>query len=258
MRRVLPALLLILALAVLSGCESTFDKAAKLRAEQGTIADVVAVDVQQTAGITAETLAIIPSDDGLMAAVVIEVSSTGPGLLWAPIEVKLLDAAGAEVGTNNVPGADATLIHLPSLAQGEKALYVNDQISISGTPVEAKVTVAGAPVTAPLLPGLAVTNQLVTEDVSFGTTWTATITNDTDVRQEQVIVQAILREGTTITSAGLAIVAGLDPGATADVQGFFLGSAKGELEVFAPAGNAADGSGAPGAEEAGDATVSMQ
>ena len=242
MRRVLPALLLVLALAVLSGCESTFDKAAKLRAEQGTIADVVAVDVQQTEGITAETLAIIPSDDGLMAAVVIEVSSTGPGLLWAPIEVKLLDAAGAEVGTNNVPGADATLIHLPSLAQGEKALYVNDQISISGTPVEAKVTVAGAPVTAPLLPGLAVTNQLVTEDVSFGTTWTATI----------------MREGTTITSAGLAIVAGLDPGATADVQGFFLGSAKGELEVFAPAGNAADGSGAPGAEEAGDATVSMQ
>ena len=247
MRRVLPALLLVLALAVLSGCESTFDKAAKLRAEQGTIADVVAVDVQQTEGITAETLAIIPSDDGLMAAVVIEVSSTGPGLLWAPIEVKLLDAAGAEVGTNNVPGADATLIHLPSLAQGEKALYVNDQISITGTPV-----------TAPLLPGLAVTNQLVTEDVSFGTTWTATITNDTEVRQEQVIVQAILRDGTTITSAGIAIVAGLDPGATADVQGFFLGSAKGELEVFAPAGNAADGAGAPGAEEAGNATVSMQ
>ena len=44
MRRVLPALLLVLALAVLSGCESTFDKAAKLRAEQGTIADVVAVE----------------------------------------------------------------------------------------------------------------------------------------------------------------------------------------------------------------------
>ncbi|MBJ7249522.1 MAG: hypothetical protein JHC83_09900, partial [Thermoleophilia bacterium] len=60
MRCVLPAFLLILALAVLSGCESTFDKAERLRAEQGTIADVVAVDVQQTEGITAETLAIIP------------------------------------------------------------------------------------------------------------------------------------------------------------------------------------------------------
>jgi|LakMenEpi03Aug12_release.lakeMendotaPanAssembly.Ray.scaffolds.fasta_scaffold83051_3 hypothetical protein len=258
MRRLLPALLLLIAVVVLTGCESTFDKAAKLRAEQGTIADVEAVDVQQTEGITAETLAIIPSADGLMAAVVVQISSTGPGLLWAPIEVKLLDASGAEVGTNNVPGADPTLIHLPALAQGEQALYVNDQIAITGTPVEAKVTVAGEPVTAQLLPGLTVTKAVVTEDPSFGTTWTATITNDTGARQEQVIVQAILRDGETITSAGIAIVAGLDPGASADVQGFFIGTNTGELEVFAPAGNATDGAGAPSSEEAGDATVSMQ
>lgn len=258
MRRLLAFGVLLAALVALTGCESTFDKAAKLRAEQGTIADVVAVDINQTEGITAETLAIIPSADGLMAAVVIEISSTGPGLLWAPIEVKLLDSAGAEVGTNNVPGADTNLIHLPSLAQGEKTLYVNDQIAITGTPAEAKVTVAGEPVTAQLLPGLAVTKQVVTEDPSFGTTWTATVTNDTEVRQQQVIVQAILRDGKTITSAGIAIVAGLDPGASADVQGFFIGTNKGTLEVFAPAANAADGSGAPSAEQAGDATVSMQ
>ena len=258
MRRVLPAVLLVLALAVLSGCESTFDKAERIRAEQGTIADVVAVDVQQTEGITAETLAIIPSEDGLMAAVVIEVSSTGPGLLWAPIEVTLLDAAGAEVGTNNVPGADPTLIHLPSLVEGGTALYVNDQIAITGTPAEAQVTVAGVPVTAQLLPGLKVDNAIVTEDPSFGTTWTASVINNTDVRQEQVIVQAILRDGTTITSAGLAIVQGLDPGATAEVQGFFLGTGTGQREVFAPSANGTDGAGAPSAEQAGDATVSMQ
>ena len=259
MRRLLAVLLLALTAAIATaGCESTFDKAAKLRAEQGTIAEVEAVDIAQTEGITAETLAIIPSADGLMAAGVVQITSTGPGLLWAPIEVKLLDASGAEVGTNNVLGADPTLIHLPSLAQGEQALYVNDQISISGTPVEAKVTVAGTPVTAPLLPGLTITNPIVTEDPSFGTTWTATVTNDTEVRQEQVIVQAVLRDGKTITSAGIAIVPGLDPGASADVQGFFIGSNKGELEVFAPAGNAADGTGAPAPEQAGDATVSTQ
>lgn len=258
MRGLLPVLLLAFALAVLTGCESTFDTAAKLRAEQGTIANVEAVEMMQTEGITTETLAIIPSADGLMAAVVVELSSTGPGLLWAPIEVILIDAAGAEVGTNNVPGADPTLIHLPSLAQGRKALYVNDQIAITGTPVEAKVTVAGKAVEAQLLAGLAVSNALVVEDVSFGTSWTATITNDTAVRQEQVIVQAILRDGKTITSAGIAIVPGLDPGASADVQGFFIGSNKGDVEIFAPAGNAVDGSGAPSAEQAGDAIVSME
>ncbi len=258
MRRSLLAVVAILVLVGSTGCESTFDKAARIRAEQGTIAAVEAVDILQTEGITAEMLAIIPSADGLMAAVVVEVTSTGPGLLWAPIEVRLLDAAGAEVGTNNIPGADPTLIHLPSLAEGESVLYVNDQIAVTGVPVTAEITVAGTPTTAQLLPGLAVTQPIVTEDPSFGTTWTATVTNATKVRQEQVIVQAILRDGTTITSAGIALVKQLEPGDSAEVQGFFVGSGKGVLEVFAPASNAADGSGAEPPEAAGQGTVEMQ
>lgn len=251
MRRVLVIAAATVALLGLTACESTFDKAARIRAEQGTIAQVEAVDVAQTAGIEAETLAILPSADGLMAAVVIEVRSTGPGLQWAPIEVKLLDAAGAEVGTNNVPGADPTLIHLPSLPEGGSTLYVNDQIAVTGAPTSAEVTVAGEPVTVPILPGLEVQDAVVTEDPSFGTTWTATVVNATDVRQEQVIVQAILRQGEEITSAGIAIVPGLDPGASAPVQGFFVGSGKGDLEVLAPTSNAADGSGAPAGASAG-------
>ena len=255
MRRRL-ALALTLPLALLAaGCESSFDKAAKIRASQGEIAQAESVDVTQLTGVTAETVAVIPSADGLMAAVVIRVTAEGTdgALLWSPIEVRLLGADGSEVGTNNTPGADPTLVHLPSLLDGGETLYVNDQIAVSGEPATAEVIVGGTPVAAPVAAGLEITDPLVTEDPSFGTTWTATVTNQTAVRQEQIIVQALLRDGEEVVGAGIAIVEGLDPGASASVTGFFTGGQTGELEVFAPASNADDGQGAPPREPAGGA-----
>jgi len=253
-RRIALALALPLVLAV-TGCESSFEKAAKIRASQGEIAQAESVDVTQLTGVTAETVAVIPSADGLMAAVVIRINAEGTGgaLLWAPIEVRLLGADGNEVGTNNTPGADPTLVHLPSLLDGGETLYVNDQIAVTGEPVEAEVVIGGTPVAAPVATGLEIANAAITEDPSFGTTWTATVTNQTPVRQEQIIVQALLREGDAVAGAGIAIIEGLDPGASSDVTGFFTGGQTGELEVFAPASNADDGQGAPPREPAGGA-----
>ncbi len=250
------ALALLLALAfgaaVLTGCESTFDKAARARAEAGDVAQVTAVDMQQMNGVTAEPLAVIPSADGTTAAVVVKVTAAaGTSVLWAPIEVKVLDAAGKEIGTNNIPGALPILIHLPSAAGGSVAYYVNDQILISGKPASATALVAGKPFTGKLLGDLQTTPVKVTPDPSFGDTWTTTVTNSTDVRQEQIVVQVIVRDGDTIVGAGTANVDGLDPGATADVTGYFIGSSKGEIELFAPASNAAGGAGAPGPAAAG-------
>jgi hypothetical protein len=255
MRRRL-ALILALPLALaLAGCESSFDKAAKIRAAQGEAAQAESIQVDQASGVAAETVAVLPSADGLMAAVVIRITSDAPqtGLVWAPIEVRLLDAAGTEVGTNNVPGADPTLVHLPSLVGGGETLYVNDQIAVSGEPATAEVVVGGTPVAAPMAAGLEIADPLVTEDPSFGTTWTATVTNQTPARQEQVIVQALLRDGEQVVGAGIAIVEGLDPGASAQVTGFFTGGQTGSLEVFAPASNADDGQGAPPRAPAGGA-----
>lgn len=253
MRRLLALPLVALAALALTGCESSFDKAAEIRANQGEVAQAESIEVEQAAGVEAETLAVIPSADGLMAAVVIRITATGAGgaLLWAPIEVRLLGADGSEVGTNNVPGADPTLVHLPSLLDGGETLYVNDQIAVTGEPATAEVVIGGAPVAAEVAAGLEIANATITEDPSFGTTWTATVTNQTPVRQEQVIVQALLRDGDAVVGAGISIVAGLDPGASAEVTGFFTGGQTGELEVFAPASNAEDGQGAPAPAAAG-------
>ena len=64
-------------------------------------------------------------------------------------------------------------------------------------------------------------------------------------------MQALLREGDAVVGAGIAIIEGLDPGASSDVTGFFTGGQTGELEVFAPASNAEDGQGAPAPAAAG-------
>ena len=62
--------------------------------------------------------------------------------------------------------------------------------------------------------------------------------NTSPVRQEQLIVQAIVRQGGEIVAAGTAIVERLEPGATADFTGFFVGDPTGgELEVVVPPSN---------------------
>ncbi len=81
------------------------------------------------------------------------------------------------------------------------------------------------------------------------------------VRHQRLLNKACATQDHTRRSdliRGRAIVQGLDPGATAEVQGFFLGTGTGELEVFTPAANGTVGAGAPSAEQAGDATVSTQ
>ena len=57
MRLLVVFVALALGTALLAGCESTFDKAARARAEAGDIAQVTAVDMQEMNGVTAEPLA---------------------------------------------------------------------------------------------------------------------------------------------------------------------------------------------------------
>ena len=247
---------LIACVFVMTGCKSTFEKAAEAQKAAGTVAEVNAVDIKQNADVTAETLAIITSADGLTAAVVVKVTAKAPGsaLIWAPIEVKLLDAAGKEVGTNNIPGALPILIHLASAEGGKDAYYVNDQILLAGTPATAKVVIDGKMVPMAAPGNLDTTEPKIVKDPSFGDSWTTTVTNNTGIRQEQLVVQAIVRDGDKIVGVGTANIDGLDPGASVEIIGYFIGSSAGTIEVTAPASNAKDGSGAPAIAAAGDST----
>lgn len=253
-------LLALLATAVaiptVAGCESTFDAAQRKAAENAEAVKAEALDVEVNADVEAEILAVIPSQDGITAAVVIELAMTDPkaSLLWAPVEVIVTDAAGTEVGTNNEPGADPLLTHIASLPAGGTALYVNDQILVSGEPANATVTVGGAATsTAEPLAPLPITQAEIFEDDLLGTAWRATVENTSGVIQEQVIVQAIVIRDGKVVAAGTAILEALAPGAIGEVQGMFAGDpAGGELTVTAPPSNV-DGAGAPPRAALGEA-----
>jgi uncharacterized protein YceK len=252
MRAIALILTLALGTALLSGCESTFDKAAAARKAAGKVTKVDALDMTQMQGVTTKVLAILPSADGFTAAVVIQVDAgnAGQAAIWAPIAVTLLDAKGKAVGTNNIPGALPILVHLPSVTGGSSTLYVNDQILLEGTPASAKVVVGGTFAPGDGLGELKTTKPKIVPDPSFGTSWSTTVTNTTSVRQEAIVVQAVVTKNGKIVGAGTANIDGLEPGASTDVTGFFIGSDKGDVSITAPASNGKGGIGAPPAKPA--------
>jgi len=248
MLRLIPLALIAAAVfALLTACESTFDKAERVRAKAGKIGKVTAATITQLPGVKAEVDGIIVSSDKTVALVVVHVTATKPdlALLWAPIKINLKDATGKVIATNNVAGTDPLLIHLSSLPKGGEAYYVNDQISLaSGTPVSADVVVGGEPAKVDVPKPLKTTKGKIVKS-QLGDTWTVTVTNNTDVAQETVLVEGVVREGGKVVGGGTAVAHGLAPGKSTDVTGFIVGSSKGQLTITAPASNGPGGAGAP-------------
>lgn len=241
-------LLAVASLGVLSGCESTFDQAERAREKADKQGKVTAAKIDQLAGVKAEVDGIVVSADKTTAAVVVHVTATKPdlALIWAPIKVNLKDSKGTVIATNNLPGADPSLIHLASLPKGGETYYVNDQILLAngGTPVAADVVIGGQPATADVPKPLKTTKAAI-EKSEIGDSWTVTVTNDTAVAQETVLVEAVVRQGGKVVGAGTAVLHALAPGKSQDVTGFILGSSKGTLTITAPAANGPGGAGAP-------------
>jgi hypothetical protein len=141
-------------------------------------------------------------------------------------------------------------VHVPSLPANGEAFYVNDQLAPDppeAVPASADVVLGGemVPLDPPPEP-LETRNTQLVEDPDLGANFTGTVVNSTDVRQEQLIVQAIVRKAGEVVAAGTAVVEGLDPGQSAEFTGFFVGDPSGgELEVIVPPSNWPDAEGAP-------------
>ena len=205
------------------------------------------LSIKATDAVTPKVVKILVGEDQT-AAVIVELDSKDKtqGLLWAPIDVKLLDAGGNIVAETNTEGADPAIVHVPFVPAGGQSFYVNDLLSPSATPVSATVTLGGKPVALPAgADFLKATAKYVT-DPDFGAGFDGTITNTATVRQEQLIVQVIARRGADIVAAGTSIVKGLEPGASQEFQGLFIGDPRGaKLTVSAPVSNLPGLAGAP-------------
>ena len=171
-----------------------------------------------------------------VSAVVVEVTNPDKKrpIVYAPIEITLLDKAGKAVGKNTAPGTDPSLNEIPSIGAGETVLYVNDAIVPSGPPASAEVKATGKP-TDQKLDELTVANTKVESGI-YGVSATGQVLNPGAKTLKNVLVEAVVKKGDAVVAAGTAQVKQLDPNAPEAFQIFLIGDAKGgKLDAWAPA-----------------------
>ena len=171
-----------------------------------------------------------------VAAVVVEITNGGAASANVPIAVTFLDAAGADVGNNTDAGIDPTLNHIPSLAAGrDRALRERHDRLRSRRPTSAKVQAAAGAAGRGARPA---DRDRQGRREHLRAVVRGVVTNPGGKPAQNVRVEAVIRKGGKIVSAGTARVAagrGGEDGRVRDPAGRQAGGRK------------ADGMGAGGA-----------
>ncbi|MDA0184774.1 hypothetical protein OJ997_31015 [Solirubrobacter phytolaccae] len=225
------------AAVVVSGCESTQDKSARLeRAAQAVKAEKGLVVAKDATEITVESSTVLQDPNG--AAIVVELKNTSAGaLVGLPIATTVEDAAAKPVYTNDTPGLDASLVSVPAIAGGESLVWVNDQVTLAGEgkTVVARVGVGGKPGPA-TLPAMEITGLKTAPDPGGGgLTVVGSVKNASALAQKRLVVFVVGRKDDKVVSAGRAIVEELAPGKSVNFSAFPIGDPTGaELSASAP------------------------
>jgi hypothetical protein len=126
---------MVLAIAVapaLAACESTQDKAAKLRAAgvaaftaKGLRIDEVSKDVK-----VGRTV-VLQDRNGVAAAVELR-NTSSKTLADVPVAIDVQSAKGKSLFKNDAPGLSPELVSMPVLRPNQTAWWVHDQVLITG------------------------------------------------------------------------------------------------------------------------------
>lgn len=203
---------LLLALAV-GGCESTQDKAAKIRA-QGDQALAGRHGLEITArnkdvDVVAKT--ILTDVNG--TAVVVGLENKGKtDQADVPIAIELDDARGKKVFANDTPGLEPALTSVALLPPDRPSYWVHNQIIAAETPTRLSVVV-GAPKAAKMPaepPHITVSDVQLQRD-SSGAFVEATANNRSGVPQKRLTVFCVALKDGEVVAAGRAVIDKLPP-----------------------------------------------
>jgi len=229
---------LALTLLVLTGCETTAEKSAKLEraAKRVTLAQEKGLSISRPSTTVQIVGATVVRDSERAAVVVTLRNGSASAQRAVPIAITVKSARGATVFQNNAPGLESALVSVPSIAAHATVVWVDDQLPVSGSPASVSAVVGQAQGTASPSPNIAVTGARITEDPANGVVATGMVTNRSKVAQASLVVFAVARRGGAIVGAGRAIVSQLAPGAASPFQASLVGHPLGaRLAVFAPA-----------------------
>jgi hypothetical protein len=169
-------------------------------------------------------------------AIVVELrNESNQTLVNLPILVDIRDAKRKTVYENNAAGLDFALNHLALIKPGETFYWVNDQVAGQGK--TAKVTVGepeAKPPTGPL-PDIAVSPPRPGNDFS-GAKVSGTVTDQSKIDQDHLILFAVARSGGHIVAAGRGQIKALKISAKpANYTIYFIGNPAGaDVTIQAP------------------------
>ena len=229
-------LVVLASLVLLTGCESTKSKSARLELEGEDLVKTEKVDIgSANKQIDIVDKTVLTDVNGTAVAVVMKNDSQG-GLADAKISVDVKGANGKSVYRNDQSGVETSLIQVPVVAAGGEVIWVNDQVIPTGKPKSVDVTVGEAKQLPDELPEIEVSEPEMKTDPTSGIEAVGTVTNKSDIEQIDIVLYAIARKGGKIVAAGRGQIANLKTdGKPASYHIFFIGNPTGaDVTVVAP------------------------
>lgn len=188
---------------VVTGCESTQDKSAKIAAELGPVSQEKGLRITKQSKDVKVVSTTVLTDSAGSAVVVRLHNDSDQDLVGVPIAIDVRDAKGRSVYKNDIPGIEPALAAVPFIPAGGYVDWVHDQILATGKPasVKVKVGVGGTPLTGEQ-PKIAITEPKIEGDAFSGILADGNVTNETGEDQGRLLLYAVARKGDQVVAAG--------------------------------------------------------
>jgi hypothetical protein len=188
---------------VVTGCESTQDKSAKIAAELGPVKQEKGLKISKQSKDVEVLSSTLLTDQNGSAVVVRLRNRSNQDLVGVPIAIDVLDAKGKSVYRNDIPGIEPALAAVPFIPAGGEAEWVHDQILATGKPakVEVKVGEGGEPFND-AQPKVSVSDPKLEGDPYSGLLAGGNVENESGEDLERLLLYAVASKGGKIVAAG--------------------------------------------------------
>jgi hypothetical protein len=188
---------------VVTGCESTQDKSARIGAELGPVTQEKGLKItEQSKEVEVVSSALLSDENG--SAVVVRLHNrSNEDLVGVPIAIDVLDVKGRSVYRNNSPGIEPALAAVPFIPAGGETEWVHDQILATGAPakVEVKVGEGGEPFSG-TQPRISVSDPKLEGDPYSGVLAGGNVENQSGEDLDRLLLYAVATKGGKVVAAG--------------------------------------------------------
>jgi hypothetical protein len=230
------ALSCLAVVVLVTGCESSQDKSARLAKQGGKAFTRKGLDVKhENPDVKVTATSVIQDKNGAVAVVELH-NAAATMQVNVPVSIDVLGPGKKSVFKNDSPGLEPALVSAPLIEPKSDFAWVNDQVTPTGPASSVDAKVGRAPSRPPAkVPQLDVSPPKVTTDPVSGVEAAGTVTNKSQVEQRALIIYCIARRGTKVIAAGRSAIARLVPGKKKAYHVYFIGDPSGgKLSVVAP------------------------